>query len=175
MLRSEERWRSVFENSAVGVALTDLNGRFIATNPVYQRMLAYTELELQSLTFLDITHEQDRDDNTRFDYGIALGGPPEFQIEKQYRRKDGTSVWARNNVSIVPGTEWVPRCLMTLSEDITQRKLSESGSRQSEIGTCKCVENYEPGRADGRYRARSQPAALGDRYQCQHLLADAFR
>ena len=47
-LRSEERWRSVFENSAVGVALTDLNGRFIATNPVYQKMLGYTEQELQS-------------------------------------------------------------------------------------------------------------------------------
>ena len=30
--KSEERWRSVFENSAIGVALTDLNGRFLATN-----------------------------------------------------------------------------------------------------------------------------------------------
>src|SRR5271167_3983238 len=46
--RSEERWRSVFENSAVGVALADLNGGFIATNPVYQKMLGYTEQELQS-------------------------------------------------------------------------------------------------------------------------------
>src|SRR5882672_8769962 len=34
--KSEERWRSVFENSAIGVALTDLNGRFLATNHVYQ-------------------------------------------------------------------------------------------------------------------------------------------
>jgi PAS domain-containing protein len=32
--KSEERWRSVFENSAIGVALTDLNGRFLATNPL---------------------------------------------------------------------------------------------------------------------------------------------
>src|SRR5580704_9557631 len=62
---SEERWRAVFENSAIGVALTDLNGRFLATNPVYQKMLGYSELELQALTFLDITHEQDRDDNAR--------------------------------------------------------------------------------------------------------------
>ena len=58
VVRSEERWRSVFENSAVGVALTDLNGRFIATNPVYQKMLGYTEDELRQLTFLDITHEE---------------------------------------------------------------------------------------------------------------------
>jgi PAS domain-containing protein len=36
---SEERWRSVFENSAIGVALTDLNGHFMAANPVYQKMV----------------------------------------------------------------------------------------------------------------------------------------
>ena len=126
VLRSEERWRSVFENSAVGVALTDLKGRFITTNPVYQRMLGYTELELQSLTFLDITHEQDRDANAMLITELIAGERQEFQIEKQYRRKDGTSVWVRSNVSLVPGTEWVPRFLMTLSEDITQRKLSEA-------------------------------------------------
>jgi PAS domain-containing protein len=34
--KSEERWQSVFENSAIGVALTDLNGRFLATNPAYE-------------------------------------------------------------------------------------------------------------------------------------------
>ena len=126
MLRGEERWRSVFENSAVGVALADLNGRFIATNSVYQRMLGYTKLELQSLTFLDITHEQDRDANAMLVTELLAGERQEFQIEKQYRRKDGTSVWVRNNASIVPGTERVPRFLMTLSEDITRRKLSEA-------------------------------------------------
>ena len=126
VMRSEERWRSVFENSAVGVALTDLTGRFIATNPVYQKMLGYTEPELRSLTLLDVTHEQDRDANAMLITELLAGERQEFQIEKQYRRKDGTSVWVRNNVSIVPGTERVPRFLMTLSEDITQPKLSEA-------------------------------------------------
>ncbi len=126
VLRSEERWRSVFENSAVGVALTDLNGRFIATNPVYQKMLGYTEQELQALTFLDITHEQDLDPHATLIAELLAGERREFQIEKQYRRKDGTAVWVRNNVSIVPGTERVPRFLMALSEDITQHKLSDA-------------------------------------------------
>ena len=61
--KSEERWRSVFENSAIGVALTDLNGRFLATNPVYQKMLGYSDEELQTLSFLDITHEDYRESN----------------------------------------------------------------------------------------------------------------
>jgi PAS domain S-box-containing protein len=123
--RSEERWRSVFESSAVGVALADLNGRFIGTNPIFQEMLGYTEEELQQLTFVDITHEEDLDPNEANIRELLGGQRQQFQIEKQYRRKDGRSVWVRNNVSIVPGTERVPRFLMALSEDITQQKVSE--------------------------------------------------
>ena len=63
LARSEERWRSVFENSAIGVALTDLNGRFIAANPVFLKMLGYTEAELGQLSFIDITVEEDRNLN----------------------------------------------------------------------------------------------------------------
>ncbi|HET6181390.1 MAG TPA: PAS domain S-box protein [Candidatus Sulfotelmatobacter sp.] len=125
VLRSEERWRSVFESSAVGVALTDLSGRFIAANPIFQKMLGYTEQELQQLTSPDVTHEDDLERNQALIRELLGGQRQQFQIEKQYRRKDGKSVWARNNVSIVPGTERVPRFLMALSEDITQWKLSE--------------------------------------------------
>ena len=125
VVRSEERWRSVFENSAVGVALTDLNGQFIATNPVYQKMLGYTEEELRQLRFLDITVEEDRGSNLTLVGELIAGTCQQFQIEKQYRRKDGQLVWVRNNVSVVPGTDRVPRFLMALSEDITQRKRSE--------------------------------------------------
>src|ERR687898_3532487 len=55
--RSEERWRAVFENSAIGVALTDLSGRFLATNSAFQKMLGYTDEEIRRLTFLELTHE----------------------------------------------------------------------------------------------------------------------
>jgi formate hydrogenlyase transcriptional activator len=64
--RSEERWRSVFENSAIGVALTDLNGRFLATNPVYQKMVGYSDEELRALSFLDISHADYREANYSF-------------------------------------------------------------------------------------------------------------
>lgn len=125
VVQSEERWRSVFENSAVGVALTDLNGRFIATNSVYQKMLGYADDELRQLTLLDITHEENIEESRSL-IGDLLGGKrQQFQIEKQYRRKDGQPVWVRNNVSVVPGTDRMPRFLMALSEDITQRQLSE--------------------------------------------------
>src|ERR1700739_3447976 len=130
--KSEERWRSVFENSAIGVALTDLNGRFLATNHVYQTIVGYTEEELRALSFLDVTHEDYREANWALVTEWLEGKRRQFQIEKKYLRKDGSSIWVSNNVSLVPGTERVPRFIMALSEDITQRKRAEEKLRQTE-------------------------------------------
>src|SRR5713226_2106563 len=130
--KTEERWRSVFENSAIGVALTDLNGRFLATNRVYQTIVGYTEEELRAINFLDLTHEDSRQANWALITELVEGKRPQFQIEKKYRRKDGSLIWVNNNVSLVPGTERVPRFVMALSEDITQRKRAEEALQRSE-------------------------------------------
>src|SRR5580704_11759181 len=130
--KSEELWRSVFENSAIGVALTDLNGRFLATNHVYQSIVGYTEEELRALYFLDVTHEDYREANWALITELLEGKRRQFQIEKKYRRKDGSSIWVSNNVSLVPGTERVPRFIMALSEDITERKRAEDALQRSE-------------------------------------------
>jgi PAS domain S-box-containing protein len=122
---AEERWRSVFENSAIGVALTDMNGGFLAANPRYEEMLGYSEEELQKLSFFDITYEEDLEPNQRLIGELLAGTRRQFQIEKQYRRKNGSLMWVHNSVSLVPGTERVPRFFMALSEDITERKLAE--------------------------------------------------
>src|SRR5882724_4106203 len=130
--KSEERWRSVFENSAIGVALTDLNGRFLATNHVYQTIVGYTEEELRALRFLDVTHEDYREANWALITELLEGKRRQFQIEKKYLRKDGSSIWVSNHVSLVPGTERVPQFIMALSEDITERKRVEQALRRSE-------------------------------------------
>src|SRR6266481_5909752 len=132
LLKSEERWRSVFENSAIGVALSDLNGRFLATNHVYQTIVGYTEEELRAVNFLDVTHEDYRQANWALITELVEGKRRQFQIEKKYRRKDGSSIWVSNNVSLVPGSERVPRFIMALSEDITHRKRAEEALQRSE-------------------------------------------
>ena len=128
---AEERWRSVFENSAIGVALTDLNGRFLAANPVFEKMLGYTEEELRKLSFFDVTHGEHLERNRALIGELLEGTRQQFQIEKQYRRKNGSVMWVRNNVSMVPETDRVPRFLMALSEDITERKLAEDALSKS--------------------------------------------
>ncbi|HTG92503.1 MAG TPA: sigma 54-interacting transcriptional regulator [Pyrinomonadaceae bacterium] len=129
---TEERWRSVFENSAIGVALADLTGRLRAVNPTYQRMLGYTEEEFQRLSFLDFTHEDYVERCEALAAELVAGKLEQFQIEKQYRHKDGRAIWVRDNISLVPGTETLPRLIMALSEDITERKQAEEALQKSE-------------------------------------------
>jgi formate hydrogenlyase transcriptional activator len=130
--KSEERWRSVFENSAIGVALTDLDGRFLTVNRAYEEMLGYTEEALRRLSFLDVTHEESRESNRALVAELLEGKREQFQVEKQYRRKDGSLIWVSDNVALVPSTESMPRFLMALSEDITERKQAEEALSSSE-------------------------------------------
>jgi PAS domain-containing protein len=57
----EQRWRTAFESSAIGIAMADLDGHYLAANTVFQKMVGYTETEPQEFSFLDITYEEDRD------------------------------------------------------------------------------------------------------------------
>lgn len=126
------RWRTVFENSAIGVALADSNGRVLATNAAFQQMLGYTESEFEGLSFLEITHEDFREHNWGLFTELLEGKRDQFQIEKQYWRKDGSLVWVRNNVSLVLGAEKTLQFVLALSEDITERKQAEEALQLSE-------------------------------------------
>ncbi len=125
---SEQRWRAVFENSAVGIGLNELNGRFIAANPVLQRMLGYTEEELRNLSILAITPEEDRESTRSRIARLLEGDLHDYHVERRYLRRDGSFVWANISVSVIPGTESTPSLLVGIVEDITERKKAEAES-----------------------------------------------
>jgi PAS domain S-box-containing protein len=130
--QSEQRWQTAFENSAIGIMMRDRADRFLAANRAFRNMLGYTESELYQLFQLDITCEEDRELNHDLIGELWEGKRQHFQIEKRYRRKDGTLVWVRNNVTLVPGTGGVGPFLFTIVEDITERKREESERRYVE-------------------------------------------
>jgi PAS domain S-box-containing protein len=130
--QSEQRWQTAFENSAIGIMLRDRADRFFAANKALRNMLGYTESELYQLCQLDITYEEDRELNLELIGELWEGMRQHFQIEKRYARKDGTLVWVRNNVTLVPGTGGVAPFLFTIVEDITERKKEESERRYIE-------------------------------------------
>jgi PAS domain S-box-containing protein len=129
---NEHRWRTAFESSAIGIAMADLEGRFLAANTVFQTMVGYSESELRQFSFLDITYEEDRKGNMELVQELLTGKRQHFQLEKRYRHKNGTLFWVRNNDSLVPGSGSVRPFLFAVVEDITQRKRVEAERKQAE-------------------------------------------
>ena len=132
---SPESWgRYIFENSDVGIAISEIDGRFLMANPSYQRITGFSEAELRGLTPLDITDEADRPATQQRISQLTTGGPRQFQIEKRYRRKDGSVIWVRSTVSLIPASPRSPRCLLMTAEDITDRiRATDALRQQNEI------------------------------------------
>jgi PAS domain S-box-containing protein len=138
---SEERWRKLFENSSAGIALVTPDGRFIAANLALQKMLGYTEEELQSLTALEVSHEEDRAASQAILAESIDGQRRDYRIEKRYRRKDGHVIWADLSSTLVPATGSTPAFFATVIVDITERKRAEEELRESEQRLQDIVDN----------------------------------
>ncbi|MGD0361150.1 MAG: PAS domain S-box protein [Bryobacteraceae bacterium] len=122
---SELRWRAVFENSVVGISVTDKQGKFIATNRAYQEMLGYSERELAAKSYMDLTFEEDRPASAAMAAQNWAGHRPKFQLAKRYLRKDGQTIWVRVTVSR-SGAGKTPEIGMAMVEDITEQKRAEA-------------------------------------------------
>jgi PAS domain S-box-containing protein len=120
---SERRFRATFEQSAVGMAITDTDGNFLQVNTALCNYLGYSEAELLKLGVLDITRPQDRSATKRRFSEMKAGNRRVSDHEKGYLRKDGTIVWGHTKVV------WVLRSESSYSvaviQDITERKLAQ--------------------------------------------------
>ncbi|WP_316168134.1 MULTISPECIES: EAL domain-containing protein [unclassified Bradyrhizobium] len=123
---SEARFRSAFESAGHGMALVDLNGRFIKVNAAYCRITGYSEDELLTRSFADITHPDDRAENVKNARRLHAGEIPVYETEKRYIRKDGKVVWVQLNAAVVFDASGAPFHHITQVQDITARKAAEA-------------------------------------------------
>lgn len=125
--RSEERLRTIFEQSAVGIAETDLDGRFVLLNQRYCEITGYSREELLNLRMQDITHPDDLPENMRLLERLWAEGA-EFGIEKRYVRRDGSLVWVNIDVSPRWNGSDDPVHAVAVVQDITGRKRREANT-----------------------------------------------
>ncbi|MBZ0228220.1 MAG: PAS domain S-box protein [Bauldia sp.] len=132
---SEERFGAVMDGAAIGMGLIDTNGNWITANRSLTTMLGYSEAELRSLTFLDVTHPDDRVASADAAMRLFGGEVETTRFEKRYLRKDGAIVCALVATSAVRDkASGAALYLISQLEDITARKQAEaalaaSGSR----------------------------------------------
>jgi PAS domain S-box-containing protein len=122
---SEERWRSMFEASAVGIAVLDRQHRFAAANAAFQKMIGYTGEELRSLSPPDITHEEDREATQSMIEDVQSGKRQDTPWEKRYHRKDGKVIWVRVSAARALDSNGALQSIPAIIEDITERKRAE--------------------------------------------------
>jgi PAS domain S-box-containing protein len=122
---SEERWRKLFENSSAGIALLTQDGHFIAANLTLQKILGYSEEELEQLTPLDLTYEEDRASTKVRLAELAEGQRRQHRIEKRIVHKDGRLIWIDLSTVYIPAAGNTPALFSAVVVDITERKQAE--------------------------------------------------
>ena len=130
LLESEEKFRAVFMSAPVGIAIAHPEGRFIAANESFCRMLGYEERELRDKTFVDITHPKDRETTRKLAKEALYGQRNFYQIEKRYLTKEGRHVWASTRATAISDASGQILYWLGIVQDITERKRAEQTIRK---------------------------------------------
>ena len=119
LAESAARFRSAFDQAAVGFEQTDLNGRWIMLNNRFCEMIGYTSEECEKLKPADVTHPEDYFAEGPSREAILRGDIPSFTIEKRFFKKDGSVLRARSTCSLVSDVDGKPLYFVAVVEDVT--------------------------------------------------------
>ncbi|MFQ3612804.1 MAG: PAS domain S-box protein [Cyanobacteriota bacterium] len=122
---SQNLFRAMFRQAAIGIGVADTQGRLIAHNEAYVSMLGYTSEELNQLTFMDLTHPDDLEKDITLNQELLEGKRDSFRIEKRYVRKGGDPLWVDITVSLVRDATGKPQFTFSMVQDIHERKRAE--------------------------------------------------
>jgi diguanylate cyclase (GGDEF)-like protein/PAS domain S-box-containing protein len=98
---ADPRFRAIFDQATVGLAYTDLCGRFLEANRKLCELLGYTADELRTLTTSQLAHPDERDQQERLNSELLSGKHDSYTTEDRYFRKDGELLWIRRTVTLL--------------------------------------------------------------------------
>lgn len=124
--QSESHFRTLFEESPLGMSLVDTENRFVRVNPRLCEMLGYPAEALKTLTFVEITHPADVQVDLAQTAQLLAGEIPRFEMEKRYIRQDGSVVWVHLTVTTIRVEREGERYFLGMVEEIDERKKAEA-------------------------------------------------
>lgn len=113
---------AVFDRAPVGIALADIDGQFIRANAAYQKLVGYTEEQLQARSMESVTDPIDFAHKRILLQQLLGRARDSFAVEMRYIRSDGRIVWVNNFVSTIDDEQGHPRYFVKIAQDITDRK-----------------------------------------------------
>jgi PAS domain S-box-containing protein len=129
---SEERFRRVFEEGPLGVALVGKGNRFVKVNAALCQLVGYSEAELLGMSITDISHPDDVQASIDLADKIRKLEKTFYQMDKRYVRKSGEIIWVKLTVSTIHDQNGKPLYGLGMIEDITEvkRMQEEAVARQ---------------------------------------------
>ncbi|HEU4880918.1 MAG TPA: PAS domain S-box protein, partial [Longimicrobium sp.] len=122
----EEWFRAVFEGSALGIVVVDLQGRLMEANAAFQRMVGLPLDELRRVPFVLLGHPDDREHHATLFHRLVDGRLSSYQLELRYLRADGGTFPARLTTSLARDDDGRPRFCVAMLDDLTQRTRAEA-------------------------------------------------
>ncbi|MEW6561765.1 MAG: ATP-binding protein [Pseudomonadota bacterium] len=123
---SETQLRAFYELDLVGLAITSPNKGWIRTNDCLCKMLGYSEEELRTMTWTQLTHPDDLPaDTEQFDQLLA-GKIEGYSLEKRFISRNGEIVYTQLVVRCVRRNNTEVDYVVSMVEDISDRKQIEA-------------------------------------------------
>ncbi len=122
---SETRFRAAFEQANVGVVQASSDGRLLVVNPGFCKIVGYPEEEARGMMIRDITHKDDYEKEEKLTRQLVAGEISGYSLEKRFLHKGGGIVWGNMTATLVRRASGEPYYLLSIVEDITERKRAE--------------------------------------------------
>ena len=129
--QSEMRLRRYFEQDFLGMAIASGEKTWVDVNDALCKMLQYSREELLKMTWAEITHPDDLSTNLDLYQRVLAGEIDNYVLEKRFIRKDGSVLSTELSAKIVRREDGSPNYLITLVNDITERRKAEEILRSS--------------------------------------------
>jgi len=122
---SEQRFRGIFDQAAVGVSQMGTDGRYLLVNQRMCDILGYSREELLERSFRDVTYPDDVEASVRGMHRVQANETESFSLEKRYIRKDGAVIWVNLTASAIRDPAGNVKYGIGIVEDISERKQAE--------------------------------------------------
>ena len=129
---SRDRFRAIFDRAGMGIVIANEMGFIEDCNAAFSEMLGYDKEELPHKHYKDVTFSEDLDRNLDPVRQMITGQIDKYQMEKRYMRKDGRQIWCNITLSAIRGNNGELIQILTVVDDITERKRIEKALRESE-------------------------------------------
>jgi len=129
---SEKRFKAIFDQAPIAMALLDKQGHPIISNPPLSKMVGYSHDELSKMTFSEFTCPDDIDKDSNQFTELMEGKISAYSMEKRYVHKNGNLIWANLLVTVLRDDDGRPQDIIGMATDITNRKLAELELQHSE-------------------------------------------